>query len=243
MEMKYFVRLPLKRAYNVRDLGGNPAASGRITSWRVFLRADDLCNLEDDDIQFLLDYGVKTVVDLRSKEEVRAKPNPFALNEKVIYANIPLMNNAIEDAIRRISGTENPGQCLTDSYLDFIKNSSGVLREVFVFFAEQNDGCTLFHCAGGKDRTGLMAMLLLGLAGVNKYDIMANYETTYSYLRLNPEFQANLAKYPLGIMCSKSDYIEPLIDYIVDTYGDFAKFLLSIGIPEDCLARIRKRLV
>ena len=55
------------------------------------------------------------------------------------------------------------------------------IKETFEILAEAK-GCTIFHCTAGKDRTGIIAMLILGLSGVSRKDIIANYEVTYTYI-------------------------------------------------------------
>lgn len=242
MNTSYFVRLPLVNAYNVRDLGGYSTSIGRFTKGHTFVRADDPCNLEEEDINFLLDYGIKAIVDLRSEEELQRSPNPFATNRHVDYINIPLMIDSIDD-VTKISSL-NPTGFLTSFYIDIIKKAKNSIKKIFTFYGEHADGGVMYHCAAGKDRTGIISMLLLGLVGVDKYDIISNYEITYTNLRRNPNFMNNLDNYnvPMDLMYSKDNYIEPLIDYIIEEYGDFHSYLLSCGILEENLCKIKTML-
>lgn len=75
---KNWVRLPLVFASNVRELGGYPVEEGGQTAYHRFLRADDISELSESDIQFLLRYGVTSVLDLRSDGEVCRKPDVLA---------------------------------------------------------------------------------------------------------------------------------------------------------------------
>lgn len=241
MNKNNFVRLPLKKAYNVRDLGGYPNINGNMTKWHTYLRADDMCNLESDDIEFLLDYGVNAIVDLRSKNEIEKKPNPFSKNPKVSYINIPLMVDVVDDVTK--FSTTKPEEFIPNFYMQLIQNSTIAIKTIFEFFSKEENTGILFHCAVGKDRTGITSMLLLGLANVNKYDIISNYEVTYSNLRQNSLLLSPSNGYPTEVMYSKSDYIEGVIDYILNTFGSFEKYLLSIGLTQEVLTLVYNKFI
>jgi protein-tyrosine phosphatase len=253
MQKECFVRLPLNKAYNVRDLGGYPTTGGGITKWRVFLRGDDLSGLDGEDIRFLLDYGVKAVVDLRTAEEVKLQPNPFRSVKGVNYTNISLATDLVGDVTRILA--ENPQMFIREFYLSLLANATGAIERIFSFIADQPKGCTLFHCAAGKDRTGITAMLLLGIAGVDRYDIMTNYEITYTNIRHNPIFQvekegvqeelrAKLPEnMPMDLMYSKTEYLEPAIEFIMDRYGGFEQYLMAAGVTAGMVSMIKDRFV
>ncbi|MGD6960120.1 tyrosine-protein phosphatase [Rossellomorea aquimaris] len=239
------VRLPLKNAYNVRELGGYPTSRGQITKHHSFLRADDLVNLDEKDIDYLRSYGVTAIVDLRSTLELNSHPNPFSKIDEVNYINISLMTDEAVSADLTKVMTDKPEQLLPNMYIEMVKGSTEVLKLIFEYFAEQ-EGCILFHCAAGKDRTGIVAMLLLGLAEVERQDIIANYMLTEVYIKENPFMQQatkHYPEFPVELMYSKPAYIEPVIDYILTTYGSVENYLLYIGISKDILASIKNKLV
>lgn len=235
-----YIRLPLQKAYNVRDLGGYPTTDGAVTKWRRFLRADDLSSLSPEDIAFLLKYGVVGVVDLRSHDEVEKKAHPFAGHPEVGYINIPLITGDVEDATQYWA--HNPTDFLAKFYVQLLETKGNEIHSIFDFFAKHTTGCLLFHCAAGKDRTGVLAMLLLGLAGVSTMDLIANYETTFAHLQNNPSFQVP-SEYPPEVMHSKAESIIPAIRYIVDTHGSFENYVLSAGVAKDTVNLIKASLV
>lgn len=241
MKKEYYVRLPLKNGYNIRDLGGYPTASGAVTKWRRFLRADDLCNLEQDDIDFLLDYGVDAVMDLRGADELRLHKSPFEHCAGVNYLNVPLMGGTITDVTKQAPASMEG--LIPRFYMHLLQHSHGAIKRIFEFFAGCGEGCVIFHCAVGKDRTGVAAMLLLGLCGVNRFDIITNYETTYANLRNNAMLMANMKGQPREALFSRADYIEPAIDYVAESCGGFWEYLTSVGISEEDLKRVKGRLV
>jgi hypothetical protein len=109
-------RLFWNACYNVRDLGGYPTSDGTQTRWRSFVRADTMCRLTADGRAALLDYGVRTVIDLRRSDELRLDPNPFAAppgqTGLVTYLNLPLGAGASIDeraAVKAASETTLEG--------------------------------------------------------------------------------------------------------------------------------------
>ncbi|WP_342046737.1 tyrosine-protein phosphatase [Bacillus sp. OTU530] len=242
MYTQSIVRLPLKNAFNVRELGGYPNSNGKVTKHHYLLRADDLFNLDENDIDLLLSYGVTAVVDLRSAFELSSYPDPFSKINQVNYINIPLLaDDVVEPDITKVM-TENLERFLTDIYLGMIKDSTEAIRNVFEFIAKQ-EGCVLFHCAAGKDRTGIIAMLLLGLAEVSRPDIIANYILTEVYIKENTIMQQNAEQIPAELMQSKPAYIEPVIDYILSTFENFENYLIHIGLTKELLLTIKNKMI
>ena len=73
-------------------------------------------------------------------------------------------------------------------YINLVEYKEMVAR-LFRFILEHVDGCVLFHCQAGKDRTGILAMLLLGICDVSKEDIIANYQVSHTYLKDHVELR------------------------------------------------------
>ena len=226
---KRYVRLPLRNAYNVRDLGGYACSDGKTTKWNNLIRGDDLTNLNEDETDFLINYGVKTVIDLRSENECSTNPDPFAQRSDVQYMNIPLMDNVMADPPPEM--IRNFDFSLSKTYADLADNAQPKIKKVIEAIIDSNGG-VLFHCAAGKDRTGVIAMLLLGAAGVSEADIISNYEVTFTYLKQNSDLVSQTRKYPSDVMMSKPEYIEKLIDHVSEKYGTVKQYLYSAGLSE-----------
>lgn len=239
LKPNYYVRLPLKNAYNVRELGGYPCEIGaKITKYHSFLRSDDLYLLNQDDIDYLLEYGLRAVIDLRSLAEVEKYPDPFEKIKGVNYKNIPLVINAIDDITKQAKRKET---ILIDFYFALIDECKVAIKEIFEFIATNNT-CILFHCAAGKDRTGMIAMLLLLLAGVSEADVIANYSVTEIYNNENPIFEKLKEEYQEELLRSKSEFIKPVIQLIFKKYGNCETFLKQIRISEHCIASVKEKL-
>src|SRR5437868_3058205 len=146
---------------NARDLGGLPRPGG-LTRSHVLVRSDYLGHLTAPGREALIAYGVTTVIDLRSASEVANKPNPFADGSGPAYVHREL----IDDANMRQIG-DSPD--MFERYLTILDNRPQAFRAIFESVAAV-DGGVLFHCYAGKDRTGLIAAMLLHLAGVSPGD-------------------------------------------------------------------------
>lgn len=239
--MKNYTRLPLRNASNVRELGGYPSKKGSVTNYGYLLRADDLSKLDRDDIDFLLQYGLSAVIDLRSDSEIITYPDPFNEIENVNYIHIPLIEQDVIDPIFNKNLMKNPANFLCEMYLGIIKNATDGIKEVIDFIAQQ-EATILYHCTAGKDRTGIISMLLLGLAGVSKEDIISNYMVTEIYIKEAMKKLENVDEFPKELGMSKPEYIEPVVDYIIETYSSFEDYLLYIGIERNVLDILKLKL-
>lgn len=239
--MLNFVRLPLEGAYNVRDLGGYPTKCGRMTKWHAFLRSDDPYDLTDSDIEFLKEYGLKTVIDLRAEDEMEAFPNPFERVEGVDYIKAPIFLDKI-DHITRAASHYKPQDMITAFYLHLLTEARENIRKVFSSIAEAKEGAVMFHCKVGKDRTGIVAALLLMLCGVSRADIITNYSSSFHYIIQNPQIVKMIQNSIPDLFYSKPEYIEPVLDYIEKEHGNAKGYLMWIGLKEDEIKAIEKRL-
>jgi protein-tyrosine phosphatase len=236
-----FVRLPVKHAFNVRDLGGYPCGGG-VTRWRTFVRADSLSAIDEDDINFLLEYGVDTVIDLRSADELAAEPEPALLKNKTAYHNIPLVSGNISD-VTKIS-VQNGADFIPEFYISVLRREYRAITAALEAAAAAKK-CALFHCSAGKDRTGIVAALLLGIAGVPEQDILANYEVTYTYNRQSPAMvqYAALAAQLQDQLYSRREYLERALIFISNEYGGLGNYLSQAGLPPDTVRAIREKFI
>lgn len=236
-----YVRLPLQGAFNVRELGGYPAESGKPTKGHAFLRADGLHHLTPSDIDYLVEYGLTSVVDLRSEDEILRSPNPLADYPGVDYINISMIIGSIDDVTQAV--VEHKERFLSMFYMQLIQKASTSICDVFNFFADHKEGVTLYHCSAGKDRTGIISALLLGLAGADKFDILSDYQISYTNLRRNPAFLEKFGDNLSELLFSRAKDMEPVLQYIYDNHGSIEKYLQSIGVSQDNLKIIKNKLV
>jgi len=234
-------RLPIRNAYNVRDIGGYPCQHGeRATLFRSFVRADDLSNLDDEDVGLLLDYGVRTVIDIRSAAEARMFPDVFEGVDGVEYVGIPFIVGEITDITKE--KVSEPVAGLKDFYKALVSGEKDSVRMIFECMAAHDEGVILYHCTAGKDRTGIITMLLLMLAGVPYEDIMADYMVSWTYNKRNPVINMILTMYPLEMMYSEPEYLDVAIDHIRNEYGNARNYLAAAGVSDSDMDKVITRL-
>lgn len=166
---------------NVRDLGGLRTGAGRLTRWRELVRADSPARLTTAGWAELYAYGIRTIITLRTDGMVEDE-----LNFTPRYADIVTVQAAIED----ITDTEFAQQWAATNLWGTPLYFSDALRRwperhaaVISAIAQAQPGGVLFHCIRGYDRTGIIAFLLLALAGVTPDDIIADYELSVDSFR------------------------------------------------------------
>lgn len=229
-------RLPLNGASNTRDLGGYATDEGKVTNYRIFLRSDGICHCDEKDITFLKEYPVKTVIDFRNDEELKAYPPQLKDVKGINYENVQFNIKEMKADITKEVSTFN----VAKGYVKLIE-AKEIIRDIFKVIANNDEGCILFNCMSGKDRTGLVAMLLLGLAGVGKADIIANYQVSFTYMCENPRFIRDFSSSNSKVFYSKADNIKSIYSYITDKYKNFYNYLLSCDISKEDLEKIKYR--
>lgn len=233
-----WIRLPLEGAHNVRELGGLPAMEGRQTAWHRFLRADQLSNLTEADSEMLRSYGVSTVIDLRSLSETLNHPDNPKFIETVDYYHIPFMEKDLSPQGQ--ANITQTLQSLGSLYLSLLKRKS-VIAQLFEHIAFAPEGCVLFHCTAGKDRTGVLALLLLMLAGVDRQDCQTNYMQSFTNLTRNELFIKISDRGYHSLVRSDPEDIAVPYDYIAAFPQGILGFLADCGVKEDCIQRVRRR--
>ena len=175
----------LEGTQNFRDLGGYPTEDGGQVRWGRVFRADALSTLTVADLELLEGLGLRLVVDFRGDEEVGLEPGPFRDHPRVAYRNVAIGENASPAEWRARFESGDLGDLdagwLSRSYVAMLDARPEAFGEVLRAFAEQSALPAVFHCTAGKDRTGMMAMLLLRLLGVPREHVVADYALTAEF--------------------------------------------------------------
>ena len=232
--------LPLEGTLNVRDLGGYPTADGRTTRWRRFLRADGLHQLSDSARDELLGLGLRTVVDLRRDRELAERPSVFAASEGVDYRHVDFAGEGpIDPSQPLLEGPERIG----DIYCQWLEVRRDQVRDTLRTLAAPGAVPALFNCAGGKDRTGVTAALLLGLAGVPDDVIAEDYGLSGWFLvhRLEEGDPRTAEEYQQE--ASPRRAMEIVLEHLNGQYGGVEPFVRSIGVPAEDVTRLRAGLL
>lgn len=231
---------------NVRNLGGYVTANGGVTRASSLIRSDNLARLTAAGQQSVRETDVSLIIDLRSPYELGLEANPFAqmLVADPLYLNLPLLDETDAEGMALI----NPAS-MTEMYrimLDRFQNNVG---KIMMAIADAPPGTVVFHCHSGKDRTGLIAALVLKLAGVPDADIAADYALSDNYLstlynamlakKADPEARARLAEQ----LTSKSETILNTLSYLEEQYGGTESYLKACGLNQEAQQKLHERLL
>lgn len=236
--------LELKGAKNVRELGGYRTKEGKITKDHFLLRADALCNLTEEDCKKLYDYGVRCIIDLRSQEETLREPDRLPQ----IYQDIEYLHVPIQDHVRANRYSEEFPPSMWQLYCWLLDDSKESFYTIFKTIARYQDSCVIFHCSGGKDRTGTIAMLLLKLAGVDDDTIISDYAVSQELMKeIFPRQLADLESrglvVPQFVMESPPENMNKTLQYLSDHYHSIENYFLTIGFTLEEITNIYKKLL
>lgn len=239
-------KIHLEIAHNVRHLAGYPTAGGHATTASDLVRAGSLHELTGAGQAALGDLGVRAVVDFRSAVEHERYATPDLGAYDVTIINAPVFE---ADASPGALASQDRYPGLAAIYQHFLTEGGSAYRTFFEAVAT-TPGPVLFHCAVGKDRTGLAAALLLNLAGVPDQHIIADYAV--STAELEPILEERLERFEkLGIsvemgrkmMAAPPREMEVTLDFIRERWGSAAGYLGSLGLAPGTIDRVRARML
>jgi protein-tyrosine phosphatase len=234
---------------NLRDLGGYATAEGGTTTWGRVYRADALHKLTAADLDTFGALGVRTVYDLRGDVERTEFPGP------VESLHVPIVGRPADAPapVRSTEMTPEDGErMLRDMYVGILEHSATQIGAILRGLADPDTVPAVFHCHGGKDRTGVVAaVLLLGL-GVDRDTVLDDYEATRRYRTIedqqdslanilasgvSPEAAASVLGTPRWAMAAAVDAVD-------EVHGGIEAFLTGpVGLTPPELAALRARLV
>ncbi|MFF4323671.1 tyrosine-protein phosphatase [Streptomyces sp. NPDC001568] len=232
------------RLHNFRDLGGYRSADGRTVVNGVLYRSDNLAKLEGADWEKFLGLGVRTVIDLRYPWEIERRGRvPEA--HLFTYANHSIEHRPYDQA--EIDPDTDPWRYLADRFAEVAEDGVVEIREAIELIAD-GPGPTVFHCASGKDRTGLIAAFVLTLLDVPQEEILADFALTeLATERLVADWRAahpgrtlrwpSYGRAPAAVMSL-------VLADLATRYGSPSAYLTGpVGITPATVARLRERLL
>ena len=205
----------------------------------MLIRSDHLGHLTEPGRAALKAYGVNVVIDLRSESEILGSPNPFAAGDTTEYIHTALIDDA------NMNKLGDAGDML-ERYLRIVERRHNAFRDVFQAVAE-SEGGILFHCYAGKDRTGLVAAMLLDLSGVSREHIAADYAETDA--QLASQYEVWIAEAPeekrdafrAELQCPP-DRILGVLDHLEQKWGGVEGYLEASDMTASDIDRLISKL-
>ncbi|MFB9768843.1 tyrosine-protein phosphatase [Lactiplantibacillus modestisalitolerans] len=177
--------LRLQHGINFRELGGYQTAAGKTIKWQKLLRCGGMSLLTKQDLAYLQRYGLRYDFDLRQANEVEMTPDRYPKTTRYINASVyPFTDNRqldrrLKRLLKRVLLDDSFS---SQTYVQMVTDSHAVKvwqRLFAVLLAnDQPDQSVVFHCAAGKDRTGIAAMLIMTALDVPRETIMQDYLLT-----------------------------------------------------------------
>lgn len=243
-------RLHWEGCLNVRDLGGHPTEDGGETRMGAVVRADSVRKLTPEGWDALVAYGIRTIVDLRQTWELDEDPPeevPVGLVHISFFPDISF-EEQMEHGARWLEAPDEVS-AVRAAYLGLLELAADRIAAAVSAIATAPAGGVLVHCAGGKDRTGMLAAILLRLAGVSIADIAADYGLSAEYLKpvadawveeAGDDTEAALRR---RLSASPADAMVQVLEALEREHGSVRGYLLGAGADQAELEVVRSRML
>lgn len=246
----------MKTTVNFRDLGGYTGFEGKKVKPGKILRGGQFFELAQEEKEaFCKAYDIRTIIDLRNEDSLLKEPNGEIPGvEQHVFE---LMKNMLEldkSHPMRDSNAAAAGSFLKEFYGGFVNNehAGNCFRDILRLIAQTEEGAIYFHCFAGKDRTGILAALILTVLGVSKEDIVYDYLRSIELRKEDNERLLNIAREQgktedeLGAFATfltvDRVYIENFIRAADEKYGSVEGYIREgLGVEEDVFTRMRER--
>ena len=228
---------------NFRDLGGYPTSDGRSIRWRTLFRSDALHALSPPDVSQLAAMGLSDIVDLRSSYELDAEGRGLLEHQPMVFHHTPLFDGDPQ-AGNRAAPTN---MTLGERYLGLMLVGQKKIANVVRILAAARGGA-VYHCAAGKDRTGVISAVLLGALGVPDDLIVADYalsaeriDAIIARIMSMKGYEDALKHMPEDTLHARPETMEKVVSEIAARYGSMEGYLRDADVDDSVLERLRAK--
>ncbi|MFM8268054.1 MAG: tyrosine-protein phosphatase [Ilumatobacteraceae bacterium] len=243
--------IALDAVHNFRDLGGYPTADGRTTRWRTLFRADGLYRLTSADLEIVDGLGLRTVVDLRTEEELELRGRFPVEYRPIRYLHVPVIDVTWAALPEAEVTDRDPAEFLEWAYLDMLRQAPDRFARAFEHLCEPGVLPAVFHCAAGKDRTGLLSMLVLGALGVPDDVIVDDYALTADAVtrlrewarRESPDLYERLEAAPPAYIAAVPEAMHRVLGVINERHGSVRGLVDHLGVRRESIDHLSSALL
>ncbi len=240
--------LGFQGSFNFRDLGGYATTDGRTVKWRTLFRADAVHRLPDEELDQLADFGLRTVIDLRTSAEVD-EGHLHDPSRGITHVHLDVLGEVWKP--RDLDENADAGEVLGDLYVQMLDIGALALSEAFRTLANAENLPAVFHCAAGKDRTGVLAAMVLSTIGVADHVIIADYAISGSNMdqlierlkRDRPEALTSMNDQPSAYLAAPPEAMARLLTHVNGEYGSMTGYVKSIGVDSDSIDALAESLL
>jgi protein-tyrosine phosphatase len=245
--------VPFDTCFNFRDLGGYRTEDGAQLRWKTLFRADTIHRLDGADLDVFHDLGLRTIIDLRSQHELDDHGQLRPAAETVVLHHLPMLDEVGSPNRPRPEPPPAELAALTTggAYISMADQGRHAIARAVALLARPERLPAVFHCTAGKDRTGILAAVVLSAVGVSDDDIVQDYMLTAesratrdAFLQVHdPDYYAFIQSLPVAIREMDTAAIPTMLNWMRDEHGSVAGFLRSGGVDEPALAALQANLI
>jgi protein-tyrosine phosphatase len=229
--------------FNLRDLGGYEAADGRTVRWRSLFRGDGVHRLAPE---VFAELGVRTVLDLRTDAEIQERGRAEGDHD---WHHLPVLRTIWEASW--LTEETIVERFLADRYLVMLEEGAESLGAALRLLADPERLPAVFHCAAGKDRTGVLAALTLALLGVPDEVITTDYglsrlgmDRMVEYVRTTyPDRYDAMSDQPSAFLGAPEAAMELFLHDLRAAHGSVEGYAASVGVGVDVIEGLRANLL
>jgi len=250
--------LKVENVINFRDVGGYYNKDGNKIKEGVLFRSGDLSKLTDIGIERINHLGIKTIYDLRTSDEISARPD--RIPDGVSYIHFPIYseNEQPSGLLRAISRFNLKDYWDEFNIVILAEKKASKYGELFKKIANNDQNPILVHCTAGKDRVGIGIALFLLMLDVSEDVVVADYTKSnyyfpqilnYAQSRYDEHKQFttlfNMSAVDLQVFyLARENTLRKLINYLVEKYGSIENYLIEkAGVGEDTIKIIKERFI
>lgn len=237
---------------NFRDLGGYKAAAGKNIRWGMLYRSGEINHLQECSFKKLEHLGVKTIIDLRSNQEL-ANVSPLQKGFNVVH--IPIATGSMDGILKDLQQKKIKGDTISriikKLYKELTIRYQPEYKKIFEVLLNKENYPIVFHCSEGKGRTDVIAALILTALGVNPDIIMEDYHLSNNYLSIPKAVSKYAYKQPVQsqeaittLFSTQDEFLNAAKEEIEKNYGDVDTYLKKgLGLNKEKRALLRDILL
>jgi protein tyrosine/serine phosphatase len=251
MAEQYSRHIKFEGILNFRDLGGYKAHGGRTVAWRRVYRSAEMMNMTGNDFRLLTDeLGLTSVIDLRSSLERENHGIGLLSEARIKYHQVSFLSDGGDRKGDRMRYTDFNNMGEFYAKLVQVQGFGSRIVETLEIIAEPGNHPLVFHCAIGKDRTGILAGILLSALGVGDKDIIADYTMSAPHvlvilerLKGKPETAEFATRFPAFAWEAAPISMTLLLAALKKEYGSAAGYLKENGADSSLVKRLERALL